>query len=147
VPPWTFRPHARHFRRKSCHVQRTVTFNTVFIPKLPSTSSNPLHLYCRPNEAYFLSSSTPKQTVGAGEIRFRSPTIAENSTIWTVEDCYLRVGFLNELGNICSEATLLLRASGLCVNLVHRKKNSVEGFENARITRHKSKTLINCKFI
>jgi len=41
VPPWTFRPHARHFRRKSCHVQRTVTFNMVYIPKLPPTSSNP----------------------------------------------------------------------------------------------------------
>jgi len=97
--------------------------------------------------AYFLSFFTPKQTVGAGEIRFRSLTILDNATIWTVGDCYLRVGFLNELGNICNEATLLLRASGLCVNLVHRKKNSVEGFENVRITRYKSKTLINCKFI
>jgi hypothetical protein len=45
VPPWTFRPHARHFRRKLCHVQRTVTFNSVSIPKLPPTSSNPLNLH------------------------------------------------------------------------------------------------------
>jgi hypothetical protein len=97
--------------------------------------------------AYFLSSPTPKQTVGAREIRFRSPTTADNANIWTVGDCYLKVGFFNELGNICSEATLLLQASGLCVNLVHRKKKLVEGFENARITRYKSKTLINCKFI
>jgi len=85
VPPLTFRPHARHFRRKSCHMQRTVTFNTVYIPKLPPTSSNPLHLYCRQLWgdllAYFLSSPTPKQTIGAGEIRFRSPAIADNATV------------------------------------------------------------------
>jgi hypothetical protein len=78
--------------------------------------------HCGDLLAYFLSSPTPKQTIGAGEIRFRSPAIADNATVWTVGDCYLRVGFFNELGNICSEATLLLRASGLCVNLVHRKK-------------------------
>jgi hypothetical protein len=129
VPPWTFRPHACHFRRKSCHVQCTVTFNSVSIPKLQSTSSNPLnpHItyivdHCGDLLAYFLSSPTPKQTIGAGEIRFRSPAIADNATVWTVGDCYLRVIFFNELGNICNEATLLLRVSSLCVNLAHRKK-------------------------
>jgi hypothetical protein len=129
VPPWTFRPHARHFRQKSCHVQRTITFNLVSIPKLPLTSSNPLnpHItyivdHCGDLLAYFLSSATSKQTVGAGEIRFRSPAIADNATVGTVGDCYLRVGFFKELGNICSKATLLLRASNLCVNLLHRKK-------------------------
>jgi hypothetical protein len=129
VPPWTFRPHARHFRQKSCHVQGTVTFNSVSILKLPTTSSNPLnpHItyivnHCGDLLAYFLSSPTPKQTVAAGEIRFRSPAIADNAIFWTVGDCYLKVRFFKELGNICNEATLLLRASGLCVNLVHRKK-------------------------
>jgi hypothetical protein len=32
---------------------------------------------------YFLSSPTPKQTVGVGEIRFQSPAIADNATVWT----------------------------------------------------------------
>jgi len=113
--------------RVTCSARSRLTqFPSPNYPRHHLTHSTQISLilldHCGDLLAYFLSSPTPKQTVGVGEIRFQSPAIADNATVWTVGDCYLRVRFFNELGSIYSEATLLLQASGLCVNLVHRKK-------------------------
>jgi hypothetical protein len=68
---------------------------------------------------FFLFSPTSKHIEGLQKLGFRTHFLADDAT---VKHCFFRVGFFKEWGNICSEATLLLPAFGLCVNLLHRTK-------------------------
>jgi hypothetical protein len=103
-----------------------LSFYSIFVPRMPPTSSSlnsPYMAYTsRPFwdlGSFFLSSPTPKHTEGLQKLGFRTHFLADDAT---VRHCFFRVGFFKEWGNICSEATLLLPAFGLCVNVLHRTK-------------------------
>jgi hypothetical protein len=97
-----------------------------------STQNTPAspHLYTPPCSHIFLISFTNGSLQELGtrvfEVGFRFSTSLTSFSPFpedaTIRHYFYGVGVDNEWGNFCSNADLLLRASGLYVNLLHRKK-------------------------